>query len=428
MSANGTPPPAASALPLRSPGTSRASPFCLSLAVVLAVRLGLDWAAMNSRSSDVLAGKQIQLKALEIQTAPLRGLDQRVEKTREQIDDFYKKRIPSDYSVISSRIGELAVTSGVRLSRVQYTQGKPGADLTEISMDAGISGDYPAIMRFINCLERDQIFFIIRAMSLTGQQGGLVNLRLRVSTWLRPADAEASGLPMAPSNGDESPAASAPLARRANNHGSRSRHRKQAPGDSGQRARRRPGDLRRLGLSHVLWIHFADRLRFCAGHARAQNPAAPSSTPSAAHRPPRATKPSASPTPASIPRCTSTSWPKAKMSQYAGTGRNIFSAESVPVAIPKPIAPVRPNGAHAAAQNLPPPPPKPPAIDLSYFGYSQDEHKALKAFFMHGDDIFMARTGDIVDHRYKVGAIHPSTLRSLTWPTTTRRRSRFQPQ
>jgi hypothetical protein len=49
-------------------------------------------------------------------------------------------------------------------------------------------------MRFINSLERDQMFFIIRTMSLTGQQGGLVNLRLKVSTWLRPADVP-SGLP-----------------------------------------------------------------------------------------------------------------------------------------------------------------------------------------------------------------------------------------
>jgi hypothetical protein len=92
--------------------------------------------------------------------------------------------------------------------------------------------------------------------------------------------------------------------------------------------------------------------------------------------------------------------------EYSGSGRNIFSAESVPIAIPKPIAPVRPNGS-AAALNLPPTPPKPPSIDLRYFGYSQDEHKELKAFFMHGDDIFMARTGDIVDHRYKIGVIRP---------------------
>jgi len=33
-------------------------------------------------------------------------------------------------------------------------------------------------------------------MSLTGQQGGTVNLRLRVSTWMRPSDAEATGLPL----------------------------------------------------------------------------------------------------------------------------------------------------------------------------------------------------------------------------------------
>jgi len=179
----------------------------LVLAIFLAVRLGFDWAEVDSHSSDVLAGKQLQLRALEMQTAPLHGLDQRVAKTREQIDLFYKKRIPSDYSVISSRIGQLAVTSGVRLSRVEYAQEKPGVELTEISMDAGISGDYSAIMRFINSLERDQIFFIIRAMSLTGQQGGLVNLRLRVSTWLRPADAQASGLPIVPSSGNEPAAA-----------------------------------------------------------------------------------------------------------------------------------------------------------------------------------------------------------------------------
>jgi len=167
----------------------------LALAVGLAVRLGFDWAAMDSRSSEVLAAKQTDLKVLELQTAPLRGLDQRVEKTRQQLEDFYRKRIPPNYSSIDARIGELQVNSGVRLTRVQYSQGKPGPGLTEISMDASISGDYPAIMRFINSIERDPMFFIVRGMALTGQQGGLVNLRLKVSTWLRPADAAASGLP-----------------------------------------------------------------------------------------------------------------------------------------------------------------------------------------------------------------------------------------
>jgi type IV pilus assembly protein PilO len=158
----------------------------------------MDWVATNDRSTDALASKQVELKALDHATAPLRGLDKRVEKSRAQMASFYSSRIPPNYSSIAGRIGDLQVKSGVRLSRVQYTQGPPGSDVTEISMDAGISGNYPQIMRFVNSLERDQTFFVIRAMALTGQQGGLVNLRLRVSTWLRPADAAASGLPLTP--------------------------------------------------------------------------------------------------------------------------------------------------------------------------------------------------------------------------------------
>jgi Tfp pilus assembly protein PilO len=184
----------------------------LLLTIGLAIRLGLDWAATSGSSTDALASKQIQLKALDLETAPLRGLDKKVVQARADIQGFYSRRIPPNYSSISMRIGELEVASGVRLSRAQYTQGVPGADLTEITIDTGISGDYPQIMRFVNSLERDPTFFVIRAMSLTGQQGGMVNLRLRVSTWLRPADAAASGLPMTPLPGAPAPAAAAPAA------------------------------------------------------------------------------------------------------------------------------------------------------------------------------------------------------------------------
>jgi type IV pilus assembly protein PilO len=184
---------------LKSPLTWHYAGFAVLLAVVigLSVRLGLDWAATNGRSTDALAGKQVELKAMDLQTAPLRGLDKRVEESREQIQSFYARRIPPNYSSFATRIGELEVKSGVRLTRMQYTQGPPGADLTEVSLDAGISGNYPDIMRFVNSVERDQNFFVIRAMQLAGQQEGQVNLRLRVSTWMRPTDVP-SELPATP--------------------------------------------------------------------------------------------------------------------------------------------------------------------------------------------------------------------------------------
>jgi hypothetical protein len=70
--------------------------------------------------------------------------------------------------------------------------GSAGA-LTEVRMDASLSGDYRSLMLFINGLERDKMFFLVRSVTLTGEQGGTVGLRLGLVTYLRaPAGTEES--------------------------------------------------------------------------------------------------------------------------------------------------------------------------------------------------------------------------------------------
>ena len=99
---------------------------------------------------------------------------------------------------------------------------------------------------------------------------------------------------------------------------------------------------------------------------------------------------------------------------YTGTGRNIFAgpgeAREV-IAIPKPVTGVRTNMPPPPRPVYTPPAPMgPPAIDLKFFGMvtSADGHR--QAFLLHGDDVFLASKGDIVQRKYRVIDIGPNSI------------------
>jgi hypothetical protein len=95
---------------------------------------------------------------------------------------------------------------------------------------------------------------------------------------------------------------------------------------------------------------------------------------------------------------------------YSGSGRNIFSASSVPVDIPKPIASVRPKPGPPPPPPPPPGPLPPPPIDLKFFGTATGADGKRAAFLLHGDDVFLAADGDIVQRKYKVISISANSI------------------
>jgi hypothetical protein len=95
--------------------------------------------------------------------------------------------------------------------------------------------------------------------------------------------------------------------------------------------------------------------------------------------------------------------------EYKDTGRNVFSKGQPAVVIEAPLVPARTESPMIAAGS-PQDEPKRPAMDLKYLGYTEGGDKVLCALIVHGDDLFMARTGDIMFHRFKVGVILPSSV------------------
>jgi type IV pilus assembly protein PilO len=160
----------------------------LILNLVLGVRLFLAWSTLRAAGADQLQQQQTAYRALQLEMSPLRGLPQKVTLSRTQADGLYTARFPNAYSTISATIHDLETKNSVRLTSLAYTPTPALPGLAELRMDASLSGEYAPLMHFINGLERSKTFFLINGLTLTGSQGGLVNLRLKLTTYLHAAD------------------------------------------------------------------------------------------------------------------------------------------------------------------------------------------------------------------------------------------------
>jgi type IV pilus assembly protein PilO len=180
------------------------------LNLYLLVHMGYLWQAAHSQNAEALAQQRVQLKTAQIAAAPLEGLDGKLQLSTDEADGFYERRLPYAYSQVLTELGNLAKKENAKLTRVQYgytpivLDPAEGTALTEIRMDASLTGDYRPLVQFVNDMERDKSFFLITAVTLTGQQSGTVSLRIKLTTYLRPArgDEKSEPLPAPDDSGD----------------------------------------------------------------------------------------------------------------------------------------------------------------------------------------------------------------------------------
>jgi type IV pilus assembly protein PilO len=127
---------------------------------------------------------ELQTKTREVE--PLGNMREKVKTANGEITDFYIRRFAGQQSQIVTEFDKLAAANGVSVEQTKY---KVLEDETErlhpVEIEADLTGNYVALAKFINALERDDMFFLISSISLGGEQKGPIKLQMKLATYLK---------------------------------------------------------------------------------------------------------------------------------------------------------------------------------------------------------------------------------------------------
>jgi type IV pilus assembly protein PilO len=162
----------------------------------LTILLGVDVVALvvlflvgstESRRQE-LNQLSVELQTKTRQVEPLTNMPDKVRTANRQIEDFYKKRFPAQDSQIATEFGKLTAANGVTIERVRYPvnmKDEETGQLRAVDIEAELSGNYASLARFINALERDDMFFLVSSITLAGEQKGPIKLQMKLETYLK---------------------------------------------------------------------------------------------------------------------------------------------------------------------------------------------------------------------------------------------------
>jgi hypothetical protein len=167
----------------------------IALAALLAVDLALAsflWQA-SREGPEVMRVRRDHLAA---QAKLLRADVDRGDRVRASLpqagkdcDSFYHQTFldaSTGYSRIAADLGGIASRAGVRTSGFAFKQKEiKDRGVTEISIGTSVEADYPAVIQFINGLERSKNFYLLDGLHLTAATAGGIRLQLELHTYFR---------------------------------------------------------------------------------------------------------------------------------------------------------------------------------------------------------------------------------------------------
>src|SRR5277367_1375600 len=167
----------------------------VALALVLALDIALVgylWHASYDQPQALrLQRDRLALQAKELKADVDRGLKIRADlpQAGKDCDAFYQQSFldsPTGYSQIESDLDGIATKAGVRISGFTFKQKElKDRGVTEIQITTNLDADYPAIIQFINGLERSKNFYLLDSLRLASATSGGIRLDLDLHTYFR---------------------------------------------------------------------------------------------------------------------------------------------------------------------------------------------------------------------------------------------------
>jgi type IV pilus assembly protein PilO len=170
----------------------------LLLVLLIAGDIGLgaySWNLASAQSAQQELGLIMRNRDLlkkDIQRA--QEIRSRIPAIQKDCDAFEQSLFSENtgYSNIGAELSALAAKSSLRLeSRSFNPKSVKGRNLTELKIDAQVTGDYRGVVRFLNGLQRSQNFYAVEGLSARSAQSqsakGLLQVTVHIKTYFRAA-------------------------------------------------------------------------------------------------------------------------------------------------------------------------------------------------------------------------------------------------
>lgn len=177
---------------------SRKRLIAVALALLIAADVALGFFSWSlgsaSHLEETLNATMRNRDLLRADVKRAQDIRQQIPATQRDCDRFERDLFPAStgYSSVDAELAEIAGKSGLRLEGLAFHTGElKGRPVSEVFMDALVTGSYANVVRFLNGIQRSENIYAVESLKLDMDQSrggaGLVKVTLHLKTYFRNA-------------------------------------------------------------------------------------------------------------------------------------------------------------------------------------------------------------------------------------------------